>query len=362
MNKISHHFNNRKVSIFSDIHFGKNKDSELKLGLASSFIDSYIECLKQENISTVFFLGDYFDNRDWLSVKTDFIGYQNILKFEQNKIHLFLIVGNHDLYYKSSNDINSVKKFESLKYVHVIDEPTLIDSGYSELLLIPWVQNVEQIKFDTKYDACFGHFEFKGAQLCGSISTTGFEPSNLLDISDLVFTGHFHIQKEYDFKNGKIVSVGSPLQLDWGDYGNNKGFFVFDVESKKYEFIENVVSPQYTKIYLSKVMAKLKTDFDKIAGNFVKLIVDCKYEYDQVIKITGFLNSRKPIQPVEVEYTFKNEFSNKLPEITDNKNYKEKTHFDYIKDVVDAEKQEVIDLFDKEKLLNYLNNYYKAQV
>ena len=59
-----------KVAIFSDIHFGKNKDNTTKLSIADKYIDWFIQKLKENNIKTVLFLGDLYNNRNSISLKT----------------------------------------------------------------------------------------------------------------------------------------------------------------------------------------------------------------------------------------------------------------------------------------------------
>jgi DNA repair exonuclease SbcCD nuclease subunit len=50
-----------------------------------------------------------------------------------------------------------------------------------------------------------------------------------------VFTGHFH----HKSTDGKIFYLGNTYQITWADYGENRGFHVFDTESQILDFVEN---------------------------------------------------------------------------------------------------------------------------
>ena len=47
--------------------------------------------------------------------------------------------------------------------------------------------------------------------------------------------GHFH------YKNGDstITYLGTPWELMWSDYGDRKGFYIFDTDTRTSEFIPN---------------------------------------------------------------------------------------------------------------------------
>jgi DNA repair exonuclease SbcCD nuclease subunit len=61
---------------------------------------------------------------------------------------------------------------------------------------------------------------------------------------NLVLSGHYHCKSITD----NLHYIGTPFQLSWNDYNEQKGFYVLD-EKFNYEFIENTVNPKFAKIY-----------------------------------------------------------------------------------------------------------------
>ena len=76
---------------------------------------------------------------------------------------------------------------------------------------------------------------------------TGHKASQLLEKSSLVFSGHFHYREEREYKEGNIIYVGCPFELDFGDRDTTKGYYVLDTSNLTYQFIENNVSPKHKK-------------------------------------------------------------------------------------------------------------------
>ncbi len=59
-----------KVMIFSDFHWGKSKNSEIKIQQNEKFIKWLIQQAKINNITHIIFMGDWFETRNTISVKT----------------------------------------------------------------------------------------------------------------------------------------------------------------------------------------------------------------------------------------------------------------------------------------------------
>ncbi len=111
-----------------------------------------------------------------------------------------------------------------------------------------------------------------GAQLAGSLSHSGMSMQNLTKFSENVYSGHYHLRKDYEFKDGTVSVVGNPFQMDFGDYGNDKGVYILNVDSGKRKFIPNNISPIFMKLHWSNMPA----DLSSVKGNYTKLIVDAE--------------------------------------------------------------------------------------
>jgi len=58
---------------------------------------------------------------------------------------------------------------------------------------------------------------------------------DIFKFSSMIFSGHYHLNKLYGDNSGKskLLMVGSPLQLNWSDYGLKKYVYVLDTELGK---------------------------------------------------------------------------------------------------------------------------------
>jgi DNA repair exonuclease SbcCD nuclease subunit len=105
----------------------------------------------------------------------------------------------------------------------------------------------------------------------------GLKVKDLLKKSSLVISGHFHTRHEKKFGKGTVLYVGNPFQMDFGDAGNDKGYYVLDLDTLEYEFTANTISPSYKKISLSELVREgniTREVIDSFAGNIAKLKVD----------------------------------------------------------------------------------------
>jgi DNA repair exonuclease SbcCD nuclease subunit len=221
--------------VVGDPHFGKKHFS---LALFENQLLIWDEIVKKANElnARIFCMGDLFDNR--LSMDINFFN-QFIDKFigllKRYDVEFYTILGNHDLYFKSTRDINLVKYLPNFyKKIYVIDKITHIDN----YTLVPWIIDKEKDIPKEYNKIVMGHFEFKDIDkyVQGSLDLKTFSKA------DLVISGHYHNYSKKD----NIVYIGTPYQMDWGDYKQKKGYYILD--GNNLEFIENKVSKKFIKL------------------------------------------------------------------------------------------------------------------
>ena len=118
-----------KVAIITDQHFGARNDSIAFLDFFQKFYDNtFFPTLVANNISTVLVLGDTFDRRKYVN----FYALQRAKemffdRLSSSGIAVHMLAGNHDTYFKNTNDVNSpdllLKEYSN---INVIDKPTTI--------------------------------------------------------------------------------------------------------------------------------------------------------------------------------------------------------------------------------------------
>ena len=122
-------------------------------------IDWIIKVFKKEKVDYIIFNGDLFDSRFAINVQTLNSAITCIQNLAYNFEKVFLIVGNHDTFYKNVNTVNSVKFLEKLtqteNLVIVESEPYFIMIQDKILGLFPWGFNPnEDLDKYKSYQVC----------------------------------------------------------------------------------------------------------------------------------------------------------------------------------------------------------------
>jgi len=191
-----------------------------------------------------------------------------------------IIVGNHDTYYKNTNDINAPDELLDPIMFNVHREPTVQTIGGMKMLFLPWVnsQNIERTTMmleQESADIVLGHLEIKGFEMHnGHISTNGLE-KKLFRRFETILSGHFHKKSD----DGHIFYLGSPYEFNWADHNCPKGFHILDTETREIKHIKNPYTI-HEKIYYNDEENDYKDfDFDKYKDKYIKLIVEKKKDY-----------------------------------------------------------------------------------
>jgi DNA repair exonuclease SbcCD nuclease subunit len=291
-----------KIGIFTDFHWGVNKNSSEKVNVGRKVMREFAFEMEHDGVEEVIFMGDWNHSRDFIHVNTQEVAREALEEFASNFKHVHFIIGNHDCHYKDTNDVNSVEQFSRIPNVSVYKDYEEIDFGDKHFALCPWGTLPDP---SSKIDAAFGHFEFSGAVLVGAVSSGPYTMDKLTAVTPLVFSGHFHIRKEYETNTGKVITAGCPYEQNWGDVGNAKGWYLLNTEDLSYVFNENVVSPRHIPVRWSTIK---EFDTKQIANNYIRIIVDSDYEYDDVVKVMQAFH-RAGARTVEPDYQFQKELS-----------------------------------------------------
>ncbi|MCS7073614.1 MAG: metallophosphoesterase, partial [Bacteroidia bacterium] len=104
-----------KIWLITDTHFGISGNSKLWLEIISEyFTQEFIPYLRNnvKNGDILIHCGDLFDNRQHLNIEV-MNKALDIWKEISKILPIHIICGNHDIYKIHSNDINSLRIFES---------------------------------------------------------------------------------------------------------------------------------------------------------------------------------------------------------------------------------------------------------
>lgn len=269
-----------KVAIVTDTHFGARNDSADFLDYFVRFYDElFFPTLETRGIKTILHLGDIVDRRKFISYVTLRRMRECFIdRLENYEAHI--LVGNHDIPYKNTNDINAMRElFEGKNNIKLYMDPAEVTIGGCDILFLPWInQENYQASIDlirnTKAQVAMGHLEVKGFDMYrGMPSHEGFEPATF-DKFDMVFSGHYHHMS----RKGNIHYLGAPYEMIWSDWGDARGFHIFDTETRELEFIENPYHI-FQKVWYNDegtTLEKLLDSFPFVKNKQVKVIVQSK--------------------------------------------------------------------------------------
>ena len=283
-----------KVACVSDIHFGVHQNSDIWHNVALDFAKWFKQQLIKENIKDVIIAGDVFHNRNEISVNT--LHVVNEIFTLWKDFNITIIPGNHDVFYKDRHDVHSLGLLHGWENITVIDKPSQINAFGKTLGFCPWAADFRQIE---KSDILFGHFEINNFRITpGKNCDFGVNSYDVLNYGQLVITGHFHFTEARKYDNGTILYLGCPYEMYWGDYGDKKGFYLLDISTSQFEFIENTTCPKHRKIRLTELIESggISSYWENnITNNIISFIVDKNVDPDKITLISTKLQSFKPL-------------------------------------------------------------------
>jgi len=280
-----------KVAIITDQHFGARNDSIAFLDFFEKFYDNtFFPALDANAIDTVLVLGDTFDRRKYINFYAlDRAKKMFFDKLEERGIRVHMLAGNHDTYYKNTNEVNSPDLL-LVEYgnIDVISKPETIVIDGTSICMLPWIcpenyqESLDHIK-NTKAEVCMGHLEIAGFAMYRGMESHDGLAKETFEKFDLVFSGHYHHRSS----DKHIHYLGNPYELTWQDYNDPRGFHLFDLSTRELEFICNPYRMFERIEYNDKDQEPVDLDALELEYKYVKLVVVNKndfYKFDKFIQ------------------------------------------------------------------------------
>ena len=269
-----------KIALLNDTHFGVRNDSEAFRNYQLKFYNEiFFPYLEKNNIKTLVHLGDVVDRRKFINFQTASIFRDQFWnRLWDNKIDTHIIIGNHDTYFKNTNDVNAIENlytsFDGINEPFIYTKPKVVDFDGVPILFMPWIcddtrEQSMQMLNTAKADIVMGHLEIKGVEMqSGVINEFGNEKADFKRF-ERVISGHFH--KHTD--DGQIFYCGAQYEMTWSDYQDPKGFHIFDTETREIERVWNPNTIHKKIIYDDKKKDYDNYDITPYHNHFIKLIV-----------------------------------------------------------------------------------------
>ena len=296
-----------KIAILNDTHFGVRNDSEAFRNYQLRFYNEiFFPYLEKHNIKTLIHLGDVVDRRKFINFQTASIYRKQFWdRLYKEKIDTHIIIGNHDTYFKNTNEVNAIDNlytsFDGINEPFIYTRPKVVDFDGTPILLMPWIcddtrEESIQMLNTAKADLCFGHLEIKGIEMQnGVINEFGNEKADFKRF-DRVVSGHFH--KHTD--DGQIFYCGAQYEMTWSDYQDPKGFHIFDTETREIERIWNPLTIHKKIIYNDKIKDYNNLDLKPYHNHFIKLIVLNKTDDEQFDKFVERLYNEITVHDLNI--------------------------------------------------------------
>jgi DNA repair exonuclease SbcCD nuclease subunit len=262
-----------RIALINDSHYGARKGSKLFHDYFELFYKNvFFPTLEQYGIDTVVHMGDAFDSRK--SIDYQSLEWSKRVVFEPLKnYNVHMIVGNHDSYYKNTNNTNSpqllLKDYPNIK---TYSSPTEIKVGNLDVLLLPWIcveneeQSLKMIK-KTKAKVAMGHLELQGFRVNHQMVMEHGLEADIFKNFKKVFSGHYHTRSD----NGTIFYTGNPYEIYWTDVNDTRGFAIFNTETLEHIYINNPYRMFYNIYYEDLDYKTFNTE--EYENKIVKVIV-----------------------------------------------------------------------------------------
>ena len=271
------------IALITDQHLNGRKGSIIFWEYFLKFYDEvFFPTIEKNNIKTIIDLGDTFDDRKGI----DFNVWSRIREHYFNRIRelgitLHMIVGNHCVYYKNTNRVNSPELLLSdYENIIVYSKPTTtVNIEGTPICMLPWINTENRQECldhleDTPAKIVMGHLELAGFEVSpGMVHEGGMNPDTFTKFKQ-VFSGHFH----HKSKKGNITYLGNPYQMFWNDYKDPRGFHLYEPSSNKLRFVKNPYEI-FQKIYYDDADSNFSINPSDYTNSYVKIVVNNKSDY-----------------------------------------------------------------------------------
>ena len=281
-----------KFAIIADIHLSRYSqdkiEDETRLperlhSIKKALYEVANHCV-ENGINSLIIAGDILHGKSIIyAIAQDIM--LNFFEDFKDKLEFYVLDGNHDLSGKGSEVVSALKSLKNIHSVKWVNfKETFLLGG--EVLLVPYSENVTQVVKDNKAKILISHFGLNEGILNSGISiVSDVKATDLIGNYELVLLGHYHKPQQIIRDDIKIYYVGSLIQLDWGEKGDDKRFLVVDSDTLD---IEEVPITGYKKHIEIELTDKNKDEVfvlaqqAKDAGDHIKIIMKEKVDIDGI--------------------------------------------------------------------------------
>ena len=292
----------RRVWFITDTHLGvRNNSNEWIDQIREYFFDWFFPMVRKNYKpgDILIHLGDFFDSRQSINLKVLNLGISVAEEFSNIfKDGVYFIVGNHDIWGKTTNDVNSLKTIKWIPGINVYEEPQSIDFNGRSFFLMPWrkdhVAEEATLEAALPHDVLCCHTDIRGLKF--NKYTTVNEGSEAVKFKKFtkVYSGHIHYAQKLD----NINMLGSPYEITRSDMDNTKSITLLDLSDLSETVFVNDFSPRFRKLYFDQILESTPDELEPIfRNNFIDIMIDPVMSLKAPLNIlTDLLTSQRTLK------------------------------------------------------------------
>jgi len=278
-----------KFATLNDTHCGIRNSSDIFIDYQERFYNEvFFPYLNENNIKHIVHLGDYYEHRRFINFKALNSNRKVFLeRLRKDKITMDIVPGNHDTYYKNTNELNSLKELlgHYMNEVNIVQQAKVLDYDGLKFALVPWIcqdneEEINEFLINCKADVVGGHFELNGFDMLRGVPCTHGMSADNLRRFELVLSGHYHCKSN----QGNIHYLGSQMEFFWNDAHDDKFFHVFDTDTRELTPVRNPLTLFHRIRYDDEKEDYNEMDLSILDKRFVKVVV--------INKTDGFMFDR----------------------------------------------------------------------
>jgi len=269
----------KRVWFITDTHLGvRNNSNEWIDQMREYFNDWFFPLVKKHYRpgDVLIHLGDFFDSRQSINLKVLNLGVSVAEEFSNIfESGVYFIVGNHDIWGKTTNEVNSLKSIKWIPGISILENPVSLTLNDRRFFMMPWRKDHEEEEMTLEkalpHDVLCCHTDIRGLKFNRYVNIESGTNQDKFNKFGRVYSGHIH----YAQKVGNINMLGSPYELTRSDMDNTKSITLLDLETMKEEIYVNDFSPRFRKLYFSDILNMCQEELEPLfRNNFIDIMID----------------------------------------------------------------------------------------
>jgi DNA repair exonuclease SbcCD nuclease subunit len=229
-------------------------------------------------------------------------------KLREHKMVMDIIPGNHDTFYKSTNELSALVEILQ-HYTDVVNlhmDPTVLDFDGLGIAMLPWInpENYdESLDFisNTSAPILGAHLELAGFDMMRGIAAPSHGmDARVFDKFEMVMSGHYHTKST----KGNVHYLGTPLEQTWADCNDPKYFHILDTATRELKPVQNTITLYHKVAYDDSEASDdiggelAKCNFGSLKDTFVRVIVKTKKKPKM---FDGFIDLLTSVSPFDLK-------------------------------------------------------------